>query len=677
MSDQLSHGVILDVIEQQAELVLEAMDFENFAPGKPFKSGTLTFPETANNRAALGELYDTDGANKVRIIENVTYENEVTTLRGSLVISGQTNDNGINSLNGFFLAGNALLWLDFGDTKLTELDWSAYNHTLNITTQQEGNDLVKYDLTDRGKYIDTDAINMIERYPAFNLAEMLKVIFKDYDLQSNFIAQTWFTKLYLLFTQTNQIRNSDDWTNTALVHTTAYYNFVYIDSDLDVWENFDINGTFNLVDSGDDDFDNGNNFNNTTHVYVCPETGTYRFKIQIGGNMTTDDGAGNLAEMRYNSSGGNPHLIYRCIVNDTVELCELVADDYDFSLAPIIPDENIDTDYIELQQGDEVKFTYQFVGQYRVTSPPATGFEFAITASATMLNQVSRYYGYGSTVNVASLMPDIKVNDFIKMLFQHFSIMPQFSHESNIVRLNVWERQQNGFDLTTSVNSKTGSIEYGEGFDYEMIFTSDGSDQYANKFYMERPTLNGSYKSNNHYNVKKIFQSAFSNTVMHSSFQLLNDRTFIPILWTNEPGGKSYFEYLYNDLPEWRTTFNYRIVQDDGVNVDYPVSHHTADVGREVETLSCNVLTSSGIEFTDMHDQLHEALISRINNGSTLTIQAVLPVGYLNKIINNDTSVNLYTPVYIGVNPYVGMYTIRQIVTNGQITQLTLILNNE
>jgi hypothetical protein len=74
MTDQLTHGARLDIIEQSTELTFHAVDYMNYEPGKPFKSGMLTFPETANNRAALGSLYDSDGADKLRIIENVLYE---------------------------------------------------------------------------------------------------------------------------------------------------------------------------------------------------------------------------------------------------------------------------------------------------------------------------------------------------------------------------------------------------------------------------------------------------------------------------------------------------------------------------------------------------------------------------------------------------------------------------
>jgi len=229
MSDQLSHGAILDIIEQSTELTFQAVDYMNYEPGKPFKSGVLSFPETANNRAALGELYDSDGANKVRIIPNVLYENETSSIQGSLVITGQSYVDRINSLTGFFIAGNGLLWLDFGDTKLRELDWSSYEHLLNITNVQASeagtlNSLIRYDLTDRGRFIDVDTVNLIERYPAFNIAEMLKVIFRVYDIQSNFITEPWFTPLYLMFTENNEIRNDEDWKTTALLSGSGEIN---------------------------------------------------------------------------------------------------------------------------------------------------------------------------------------------------------------------------------------------------------------------------------------------------------------------------------------------------------------------------------------------------------------------------------------------------------------------
>jgi hypothetical protein len=128
MSDKYTHGAVLDIIEQQSELTLEAIEYRSFSPGKPFKSGGLSIPETSNNRAALGSLFDVDGSEKNRIIENVLFENDSCSIQGSLVITGQTYENRINTLTGFFISGTGLLWLDLADKNLRELDWSAYEH---------------------------------------------------------------------------------------------------------------------------------------------------------------------------------------------------------------------------------------------------------------------------------------------------------------------------------------------------------------------------------------------------------------------------------------------------------------------------------------------------------------------------------------------------------------------
>lgn len=677
MSDKITHGVILDVVEQDAEITLEAMDYENFAPGKPFRSGSLTFPETANNRAALNTLFDTDGANKVRIIEGVTYENDITTIKGKLIITGQTNEQRINKLSGFFLAGNGLLWVDFGDKRLKELDWSAYNHTLNITNQMAGNALCLYDLCDRGKNIDSGTYNLIERYPAFNIAEMLRVIFLGYDLKSNFLSEDWFTEIYLLFTQINEIRNTDDWKTSALVQASGGIDADYDDTFLNIWTDFDYNSEFHLSDTGGDNFDNGSNFDLGTHTYTIPETGTYRFKLSGTFSGFTDDGTGTEAQMRYNSGGGNPMLRIRCRVNGTTTIAQLTTQDYDFvSMVPIEVD--IDTDYIELQEGDEITFDARLTGQYYVTSPPGTRFNMTLSCPATMTNQVSRYYGYGSTVQISDLMPDIKVNDFLKMLFQHFAIVPQYSYETNIVRLNVYKRTNTHFDISNYVDPTTGQCDYMEGFSFDLMFTEDGSDNYAKLYFSRNLDLDGNYESSNDYKVSKAFRSSFSNTVMQAHYQITTNGTYIPVLWQTVPESSGIIEFSV--FPEWRTTFNYRLLRDSGTTIPINIGYHVATNGRTVTEEDCPVLTSYGLEFTGLnglYERLHKAPISRLNNGTTLTIQGRLPLTYLNNLINCDNDFNLTTSVYIAEEPYKGRYTIQSITNNGKQDQLVLILNDE
>ena len=86
------------------------------------------------------------------------------------------------------------------------------------------------------------------------------------------------------------------------------------------------------------------------------------------------------------------------------------------------------------------------------------------------------------------------------------------------------------------------------------------------------------------------------------------------------------------------------------------------------------------IEFScvdSLYNRLRRYLINRINNGSILTIQGKSDVNYLINLVNSDTTENINTPVYISAEPYNGTYTIQKIVTDGVISQFTLILNDE
>lgn len=694
MSDQLSHGAILDIIEQSTELTFQAVDYMNYEPGKPFKSGVLSFPETANNRAALGELYDSDGANKVRIIPNVLYENETSSIQGSLVITGQSYVDRINSLTGFFIAGNGLLWLDFGDTKLRELDWSSYEHLLNITNVQASeagtlNSLIRYDLTDRGRFIDVDTINLIERYPAFNIAEMLKVIFRVYDIQSNFITEPWFTPLYLMFTENNEIRNDEDWKTTAMVHLSGGGGDTYNDTDLNAWTDFDVVTQFALVDTGTDDFDNGLNFDPVTHVYTVPKTGTYRFKATISGTIITDDGTGTEAGMRFDSGGGNPKITWYFLLNGSTIIGRTVTQDYDFTSGSVVfTNETADTDYLELTANDTVEFYWSIKGQYYVASPPATGFTMTTAANAIVTNQVSRYYSYGSTVKPSELLPDITVNEFLKMVFMHFAITPQFSQETNIVRLNIWKRQTTGIDMSYKLDPTTGEVEYLEAFNYEVQFKPDTSDKFAEEWFKRNDSETGNYKANNGSKVLQIIQSDFSNTVMQIPYRLDADRVKLPTMWSELPEGSILQSYTDATCPEWKTKYNYRILVWSGVETgQYKFGYHVAGEGRTVADVDYYIFkpytATVNIEFADrdgvtgLFNRLHKAYIERQNNGTILTIQGKSDLLYLTNIANCDATQNLTAPFYLNFNPYAGRWTVQKIVSDGIVSQYTLILNNE
>ncbi len=697
--DQPTFGSILDIIEQEAEISFQAVDYDNFQPGKPFRSGQLSIPETANNRAILGSLFDADGSNKTRIIEGATYQNDAISLQGSIVITGQTYEKKINILTGFFVSGNALLWLDFGDLTLQDVNWSDYNHVLNFTNVQLSetealNDLVVYDICDRGKFIDDTVVDLIERYPAFNIASMLRRIFRGYDLQSNFLTSTWFTKIYLLFTGSADIRNTEDFKESALVQLSGGGGYVYTDTDLNAWTDIAKVEQFSLVDTGTDDFDNGLNFDPVTHVYTVPETGTYRFKTTISGTILTDDGTGTEADMRFNSGGGNPKIEWYFLLNGTTVIGLNSTQEYDFSSGSVVfTGEIVDTDFLELTAADTVELYWSITGQYFITSPPATGFEMTTAATAVVTNQVSRYYGYGSTVDISKLMPTTKVNDWLSELFQHFGITPQYSNETNIIRLDTWARQTTGTDLSYSLDPLTGQAEYMEPFNYEVRFAVDSSDQYGSDWFKRNEAEDGNYRAENGEKVLRVFQSAYSNTVMQKPYRLqigTDALAKIPVLWQDIPKSAWFSVGIILEVPAWRTNFNQRLLLYSGLQAEkYNFAYHVAVTGRTVTDEFYAQLTPYdsaallSIEFADrtgyigLHERCHKAQIARINNGLSLTIQGVVPLTYLNDVINCDSTVNLRTSVYINFEPFVGYYTVQKLTTDGVISQLQLIRNDE
>lgn len=680
MSDKYTHGAVLDIIEQESELTLEAMEYRSFSPGKPFKSGGLSIPETANNRAALGSLFDVDGAEKNRIIENVLFENDSCAIQGSLVITGQTYENKVNTLTGFFISGTGLLWLDFADTNLRDLDWSAYEHELNLTnvlaSETPGglNDLIVYDLIDRGKFVDETEVDIIERYPAFNLSEMLKNIFKGYDIISNFIDEDWFTCIYQMFTGTNEIRNSEEWKESALIsigNSTEQSYSLTINVAPKMFTLALTNIQFN--DETSPYYDNGDNFNTSTGIYIVPEKGTYRFILDVTASLDLGLSPGTI-------NGVVTFYIYggaTVIATQTYTIIDGITNVIDGLI--------IDTDYLELASGTNVSCKVIVNGSY--TDTIAAGW-LNIGTKCNVSNKLSRWYGYGSTVKPSELLPDIKVNEYLKILFEHFAITPQYSVETNIVRLDVWRRQKSGIDLTTRLDPLTAEAEFFEAFNYELAFKSDTADKYGVDWFTRNENETGTYKANNGYKVFNRLQSEFSNTVTQQPIRLAGTPDTIPVIWSEVPEATKLSEYTHDIVPEWKTSCNYRLLIYAGLGAgEYTLGCYSTGIGRVESTenypLFLPYTSSLNIEFADrnglpgLHDRLHSAFIARINNGISLTIQGQLSTDFLTNLINNDDDVNLTTAIYIGFEPFNGMWTIQKITTDGIRSQLTLIRNEE
>lgn len=681
------NNIQLDTLETSVEFTFEIMDYTAVQPGKPYKTSVITFPDTPNNVKAFGSLFGVTSDFTDRTITNVIFDNGLFTTLGKLVLIELSKPNGFVLLSGVFVSGCGLTWLDYGDKKLKDLDWSEYNHILNYENIQKAeentlNDLCMYDLCDRGLFIDGDVINITERFPIFKLDAILSKILEGYDVQSNFRTSEFWQGIYLLFTQNNEIRNSDDWKSTALfkaigsIFTSTYLHV------LNAWTDFDVIATVGLSTGVVDAFDNDNNWNNSAKYYQVPETGTYRFKFKLDVFVAIPSGANLL--LRYNTGGGNPRLrvVIKSQTTGTIyafdDTAEVIGGNASF-------DKIIDTDFIELTKDDRITVEVACKGQYRQTVDI-----FVCSMSdygAYLENSVTRYYGYGSEVEIAKLMPDVKINTWLSDLFKHFSIIPQYSNETNILRLLQYQRYTNIKDLTPYVLDYTANIDYGREQVYDLKFTEDTTDQPGNDYFIENKSENGNFYSPNQVGKQLerfTFTSPFSNTRTDKMIRVAGiGSPKVPVLWNARATADV-------PIPAFNTVFNKRLLLCSGKDVykyqfSYHAQHQSTDriSGRTIVNIEYVIFepynNTYTLEFSNrnslsgLKDRLHRFYFERLKQAVKLEIEANLPLDYLMNLLNSDQTYNMGTPVYIGTEPNVGVYQIQKIVTNGDRCKLELI----
>lgn len=677
------NGVVLDVLETSAEITFAYNDFMNLQVGKPYKSSELTLPASPVNLTAIGELFDRTGANRNRTLTNVLFDIGLLQINGNLVIYAQQG----MFLKAVFVSGNALAWVDFRDTKLNQLNWSEFDYTLSestISMAEAGtlNSLVRYDLCDRGKMIDDPVVSIVERFPLFHLDTMFTKIFEKYNVESNFRSADWWQKLYLLYTGTDEIQNTDEWKTSALFKAIGDCSKTYTSPvGVNGWRDFSIQGVNAMVDNGRG-FDNGNNFNAVSQVYVVPDDGTYRFKAKVNIAVDLANQSTGLPSLRFNSAGGKPRIYLRIKNNGMVVALD---DTNEFTLTGagrVTAVITVDTDFLNFRQADQVTFECGVYGQWLQDAMNTELRGQVSDKVAEFYNSVSRMYGTFSDVEIYKLMPDVRVNDWLNDIFAHFAITSVYSPETNILRLNTYARSQSIEDITDNIDSATIEAEFTDPFSYELRFKADSSDVFAENWFKTNMQNDGNYKSADLGSTKKIIQSAFSNTVMRMPARLCGITTVkIPFLW-------SALESTDEPVPGYKTNFNYRILMDMGVqDAKYKFAYHVAvttdrTCGRVIEDRDVYLFgvydAVSTIEFcnrgtlTGLHDRLHKSYMERIIKGCLVTVTGKISELHLNNIVNNAVQ-NITSPVYLGIQNYEGVYQIQSITTDGEETKYELI----
>jgi hypothetical protein len=255
-----------------------------------------------------------------------------------------------------------------------------------------------------------------------NLVELLTRIFNDFDIGVQF--EGFNGDEYLLFTQDSAIRNSDDWMQEAYFRAhVGSYGLSASDSGTGT-DTFSI--TMQLDYSVEDD-DEGGNFASDT--YTVPEDGTYRFKARYSLTYTrpataTVSSLSATVQIRRNGSAAVTQAV-------SVDLSTLVNDTVtgEVDLLPM-----------EMQAGDTVAVVATFDGQIVPDGGGAWTVSLTETNTETsnyFYNELSRWYGTGSTIEISDILPAMSVIDFLRAVTNALAIEIYYDDANGIVTLKA------------------------------------------------------------------------------------------------------------------------------------------------------------------------------------------------------------------------------------------------
>lgn len=621
--------------EGNYSLSLMANNYLEWQPGTAFKSERLTFYNTVKNRRLLGNIFHT-GADTSNVFE-ATYKSDIVEMTGYIKIL-QANHAKAEAV---FYSGNGVLWEELKGIKLNEIDCSEYDHVLNVANVEasetySASNFYLYDLCNRGTRITAGEVDILERYPAVNLRLLLGKIFDGYSLTGDLINETWFKRLFLLFTQSNEIRNSADWKKDALISVGKTSDQVIDISFTETPAAFLLNATLiTFVDSAPF-FDNGSNF--ASNTFTVPETGTYRlfynikvtllFGFSIGGSI---DGTAII-------------FIYK---NDSAYLYKEI----ELKTVTVNIDESFDTGFTEFIEGDTFKAYIYCTGSYTSTLVTATA---RVEDTTVFFNELSRWYGYGSTVEMSAILPDITALDFINDIFNYFCLFPFYDVEGRVINLTQLKTDPESFDISDRINPKDGvTFEIPENTNFKLSFADDSNDKYY-KFAVDNGIVeDGSYELNNGAKeTKEIRLNKLSDTFM-DYFDNPSSVTFkVPKLWNDLTGLK------------WSTKFNLRILYFEGLEdfsyklnhgIDTGVVQTTMDAAPILtnysETDSIN-LTFETIGTVEGLAKYHRRIFDSMAAGKLATCIVKLTASEIANFYACVSGKDLRTPVYISL-PYI------------------------
>lgn len=404
--------------------------------GLSHKSYTITLPISTKNNLLLNNLWGV-GAFKTVSFE-ATYIVSGVELKGWLKIT----DVNKQEAKAIFVSGSGYLWERMAGDLMRDIDMSVEDIVLNranVLASETGTPFVCFDLTDRGAFKSVDSIDITDRYPALNLVQTLTKVFAAYN--TGLTIEDLQGDEYILFMQENEIRNSKEWKQNAVLEARPLKSGGTVPGNIKRYHTSGTIGSFTITE--DLEFDDitsnkGLSWNATTNKYTALETGTYIFKMPYSFRL--------LRSQSTTDSFITVQLYNHTTASSIQSVFDTSGTGWSFDIKCLSG--TLNSFPIELTAGDQIGAQIRWYGttaagswelwiDHIITFETLTWDSTIDKIKSSISVDASMWYGADSTVEISKVLPDMGVLDFIRATVDYLSADLFYDDRQEVVTLRA------------------------------------------------------------------------------------------------------------------------------------------------------------------------------------------------------------------------------------------------
>ncbi len=523
-------------------------DFKNPENRKRSVSKTITVPGTQNNKRIFSNAYELSLTNE---LGNLGFNfntnakvgarylrNGVPIFIGLVRLLNVKISKGVYSFEIVLFSDVVNMIKEMNDINVSELDWSEYNHTLNVANVSNSwNTSVIRNGTATSNYtggkpdgfgywypiidfaynnISNTTINIENLVPYLYVKETFEKCFENigYTLDSNFLNEDMIKALTWGF------GGGEKEMITAPDVADRRVNYLFDGNIVTQYNSFSMLGyfvssfltkTYRLRNfTSTNIHDSYLQFNAGTGEITCMKTGRYNLNLDFD----------TLVSYNFTSGSASGGSYIRTIVRKNGVQVGITGSTYSLSNTPTTYHLDADT-ILDLDAGDIVTVEYVVSENFQSPSPYTYETTIDLDNKFTLdMTSIQESYKFGSFFGVNRFIPKMKCGEFVKGIINMFNLYVSEPDEDGVVKVEplsqFYEGEENWtelLDYSRDINIEPSVNKSAKSFNFKFAKDED----VFNKDYFDTFGVNyGDYKyiSDNEYNTKEItFQLPFAQSV--------------------------------------------------------------------------------------------------------------------------------------------------------------------